>query len=433
MHTIQETIELLHSPGIYDLFSKLYGKEAEKVGKQIVRYEQLVHNYHEHFPDGELRMFSTPGRTEIGGNHTDHNHGRVLAASIDLDSIGAIAGINDPWVTIYSEGYPNPFRVCLDDLSPQKEEQGTTSALIRGIAARLTELGYTIGGFNGTITSDVLVGSGLSSSASIEVLIGTIFNVLYNEGHITPEVIAKIGQYAENTYFGKPCGLMDQLTCAVGGIVSIDFEDPQKPVLQKVDFDFATQDFKLLVVDTGGNHADLTEDYASVPREMKSVARALGGNVLREIEFHTMIDRIHELRSRAGDRAVLRAMHFFDDNQRVLDQVEALKRGDFDRFLVLVNASGNSSFKWLQNCYSTKNPAGQGVSLALALTEDYLQRIGRGGCRVHGGGFAGTIQVFLHDDHLNEYVRLMDGVFGEGSVRVLTVRPVGSICINSFV
>ena len=428
----QETIKLLHDQKIKDLFSRLYGKEDHVIEKQRIRYEHLVRKFYDYFTEGDVKLFSTPGRTEIGGNHTDHNHGRVLAASVDLDSIAAVAKSDDRWVIVYSEGYPDPFRVNLEELSPKKNEQGTTTGLIRGIAARLDEMGYTVGGFNACITSDVLVGSGLSSSASIEVLIGAIFNVFYNEGKVPEETIAKIGQYAENRYFNKPCGLMDQMTCAVGGIVSIDFKDPENPVVRKVDFDFSGQNYRLLVVDTGGSHADLTDDYASVPREMKYVAGLLGKKVCRDISYRELLDKIPEIRSRTGDRAVLRAFHFIEDNQRVVDQVAALEEGNFVRFLDLVNESGDSSYKWLQNCYSPKNVSEQGIPLALALTENYLRRIGEGACRVHGGGFAGTIQVFLPDKHLDAYVKLMESVFGKGSVRVLSIRPVGTIHINGF-
>ncbi|MFH1941448.1 MAG: galactokinase family protein [bacterium] len=429
MSRMKATIQFLHSPRAADLFFQLYGDDKDVLKKQASRYERLVEEFVSHFSDGDIFLFSTPGRTEIGGNHTDHNHGRVLAASVDLDSIAAAARTDDSTVTVYSEGYAEPFRVRLDDLARKQEEVGSTSALLRGIASGLVEKGYSVGGFNACVMSDVLVGSGLSSSASVEVLIGTVFNVLFNGGKIPAKTIAKIGQYAENVYFGKPCGLMDQTTCAVGGIVTIDFQKPEEPVVEKIDFDFGVKNYRLLVVDTGGNHADLTEDYAAVPREMKSVAEKLGGRVLRDVEESAVLNRIGGLRTAVGDRALLRALHFFEDNERVLEQVDALRGGRFDRFLALVNASGNSSFKWLQNCYTTKNTSEQGVSLALALTEKYIEKVGEGACRVHGGGFAGTIQVFLPVGHLEGYVTIMEGVFGEGSVRVLRIRPTGTICL----
>jgi galactokinase len=433
MPNVQETIRFLEDSRIKSLFSRLYGKEETLYRDQVKRYQNLLESYCRVFPDEDLEIFSTPGRTEIGGNHTDHNHGRVLAASVNLDSIAAASRIGGHWITVHSEGYETPFRVSLNDLDQKKEEEGTTTALIRGIAARLKELGYHIGGFNACISSQVLVGSGLSSSASIEVLICTIFNTLYNQGKISPETMALIGQYAENRYFNKPCGLMDQMTCAVGGIITIDFKNPENPVVKKVPFDFNTMKMHLLVVDTGGSHADLTDDYASVPEEMRFVAKLLGTDVLRGTNWNLVCENLSSLRKKSGDRAILRAFHFFMDNQRVSDQVLALESDDFATFLKLVNESGNSSFKWLQNCYTTKDPSEQGVSLALALTEQYLKESGKGACRVHGGGFRGTIQVFMPDELLNGYIQLMRPVFGENAIMVLNIRPVGTVHINSLI
>jgi len=414
------------------VFEKIYGHDESVLEKQSRRWDRLVHTFQEKFNETDLHVFSTPGRTEIGGNHTDHNHGRVLAASVNLDSI-AVAAIHDSsMVTMVSEGYPEPFKVHLDHLEMVREEEGTTTALIRGIAARFRELGFNIGGFHASVTSDVLPGSGLSSSASIEVLVGSILNHLFNDGQIPPETIAMIGQYAENTYFGKPCGLMDQMTCAVGGIVTIDFKDPENPIVKKIDFDFSSLNYRLLVVDTGGNHADLTDDYASVPSEMKSVAQALGAEFCRGITHEKLMEKVKDLRPKVGDRALLRAFHFLGDNARVLDQVEALEKGDFLRFLSLVNESGNSSFKWLQNIYTVKNGREQGVALALALTEKYLSDIEAGACRVHGGGFAGTIQVFLPNTAVSGYMKLIESVFGDGKGLVLNIRPYGALNLNRF-
>ncbi|MCK4641408.1 MAG: galactokinase [Candidatus Marinimicrobia bacterium] len=425
-------IKLLNAPKIKELLYKLYGKDNRVIQKQIRRYGKIIKQYQNYFFSTPVHLFSAPGRTEIGGNHTDHNAGRVLAATINLDSIAAVTETRNNTVTINSEGYTDPFKVVLDDLEPKKEEEGTTTALIRGIAARFKELGYNIGGFNACISSNVMVGSGLSSSASIEVLIGTIINHLYNEGKISKKEIALIGQYAENNYFNKPCGLMDQLTIAVGGIVSIDFRDSKNPIVTKVDFDINAQDYSLIVVDTGGNHADLTEDYASIPGEMKSVARELGGEVCRDITHKDLIEKVRQLRPKVGDRAILRALHFLEDNQRVLDQVEALEKGNFDTFLDLVNESGSSSCKWLQNCFTIKNPSEQGINLALALAENYLKNSERkGACRVHGGGFAGTIQVFIPDEILDGYLKMIKDIFGEKSVEILSIRPVGSIHLNA--
>lgn len=425
-------IKLLNTTKIKELFSKLYGKDDRVIQKQIQRYRKTIKQYQYYFSSIPVHLFSAPGRTEIGGNHTDHNAGRVLAATINLDSIAAVEKTLDNTVTIYSEDYTDPFKVVLDDLEPKKKEEETTTALIRGIAARLKELGYNTGGFNACISSNVMVGSGLSSSASIEVLIGTIMNHLYNEGRVSKKEIALIGQYAENNYFNKPCGLMDQLTIAVGGIISIDFRDSENPIVTKVDFNINTQNYNILVVDTGGNHADQTEDYASIPGEMKSVARELGREVCRNITHNDLIVKIRQLRLKVGDRAILRSLHFLGDNQRVLDQVEALEKGDFGTFLDLVNESGNSSCKWLQNCFTIKNPSEQGITLALALTENYLKNSGRkGACRVHGGGFAGTIQVFMPDEILDGYLKMIKNIFGKKSIEILCIRPVGSIHINA--
>lgn len=415
------------------IFREIYGStNAPVITKKIKRYEDLIAKFKQNFQEQDLHLFSTPGRTEIGGNHTDHNHGRVLAACVNLDSIGVAARNDSTRVTIHSEGYPEPFIVTLDQLEKVSKEQETTSALIRGIAARIRQLGFHIGGFNACVTSDVLPGSGLSSSASIEVLIATIFNYLFNDGKIPAQTIAIIGQYAENEYFGKPCGLMDQTTCAVGGIVTIDFKNPKEPVVKKVNFDFSSQNYSLFVVDTGGNHADLTDDYASIPREMKSVARKFGAEVCREITYDDLIQKIKILRPEVGDRAILRAIHFLDDNARVVEQVETLERGDFQKFLSLVNASGNSSFKWLQNIYTVKNIQEQGVAMALAITEKYISEFGEGACRVHGGGFAGTIQVFLPNAAVSEYIKLIKSIFGEEKAQVLSIRPHGTIYLNQF-
>lgn len=407
--------------------SGLYGDDEKILAVQIARYNALAQEFHSRFPNCTPHFFSTPGRTELGGNHTDHQHGKVLAASINLDSIAAAAPASDRRITVYSAGYPAPFVIDLNDLGPRDLEPRTTPALIRGIAARFQQLGYRFGGFNTCISSDVMVGSGLSSSASIEVLLGTMLNYFYNDNTISPLTLAQIGQYAENVYFNKPCGLMDQIACAVGGIVAIDFENPEQPRIEKINFDFARENYSLLVVDTGGHHADLTEDYAAVPREMQAVAASLGKKFCREISREEILKNIHELRSHAGDRAVLRALHFLEENARVDRQVAALRSGDFAAFLREVNASGQSSMRWLQNCFSPQNVAEQGIALALAFTEDYLTKIGAGACRVHGGGFAGTIQVFLPASHVHAYKKLLESIFKQGCVQALNIRVVGSM------
>lgn len=414
------------------LFAKLYGHDEKIIEHQKNRYREILAKFKELFPQstGEIQFFSTPGRTEVGGNHTDHNHGRVLAAGVNLDAVAVAAKTDDSVITVYSKGYEGAFVVDINDLEIKEQEKETTFALIRGIAARFKDLGYNIGGFNAYISSDVLGGSGLSSSACIEVLLGTILNYLYNNGQIDVQQLAMIGQYAENVYFGKPSGLMDQMACAVGGFVTIDFKDPKKPVVRKIDFDFESQNYSLLVVDTGGSHADLTADYASIPNEMKAVAQVLGAQVCRELTKEQVIENIPLIREKVNDRAILRALHFLKENQRVTKQVKALEEGNFEEFLTLVKDSGNSSWKWLQNCYTTHNPLEQGITLALALTEDFIDSIGKGVCRVHGGGFAGTIQVFLPTDKVKEYIREIEPILGEGAVTVLNIRPVGTIKVD---
>jgi galactokinase len=371
------------------------------------------------------RWFSAPGRTEIGGNHTDHNHGKVLAAAVDLDSIAAAAKSDDGTVTIYSAGYHAPFVVMLDDLSVIPEERGTTAALIRGIASRFDQLGFKLGGFRACIDSDVPVGSGLSSSASIEVLIATILNGLYNGGQLDAEQMAIVGQYAENVHFGKPCGLMDQIACAVGGIVKIDFQDPESPRVEKIDCDFSSLGYSILVVDTGGSHADLTDDYAAIPREMGQIAAQLGRKVCRQISEDEILACLGDLRVRSGDRAILRALHFLQENRRVDLEVETLRRRDMPDFLRLVEESGNSSYRWLQNCLAPRTPTEQGIPLALALAERFVKKYS-GACRVHGGGFAGTILVFLPHEHTDEFSVLMESAFGLGCVKTLRIRSQGS-------
>jgi len=407
-----------------------YGNDKTRLNYQQNRFANLVENHKQKFNEVNCLLFSTPGRTEIGGNHTDHNHGRVLAASVNLDSIAAVSKNSNDQVTLFSEGYAEPFVVNLKELTKIKNEEGDTKSLIRGIAARFQNLGYNIGGFNAVMTSDVLPGSGLSSSASVEVLIGNIFNVLFNNGTISNEELAIIGQYAENNYFGKPCGLMDQMACSVGGIIAIDFKDNDNPLVEKIDFDFHETKYNLIVVDTGGNHTDLTEDYASIPAEMKSVANYFGKSFCREITYNEIIENISQLRLKLGDRTILRALHFIGENERVVEQTKVLKEKDFPQFMALVKESGNSSFKWLQNIYTNKNVQEQGVSLALAITENFIEQKGNGVCRVHGGGFAGTIQVFIHENNVEEYIEIIEKVFDKGSAIKLSIRNEGTVLLS---
>ena len=368
------------------------------------------------------RYFSAPGRSEIGGNHTDHQHGCVLAAAVNLDTTARVILNDTDLIRVYSEGYPT-VEINLKDLSVHPEEVNTTAALIRGTAAVFARKGARIQGFDAYIKSTVLPGSGLSSSAAFEVLMGTIFNTLFFDERLSPVEIAQIGQQVENVYFGKPCGLMDQTASAVGGLVFIDFADPQKPMVKKVDFDFAKSGHALCIIDSGANHADLTDEYAAVPGEMKAVAAFMGKEVLTEIDEAEFYARLPELRMACGDRAVMRCIHFYQENARVPQQVAALKNGNFETFLSLIKQSGHSSWMYLQNVIPAGYKAHQDMAVALALAEHYLQ--GRGACRVHGGGFAGTIQAFVPIDILDQFVAGMDGALGEGACHVLSIRPQG--------
>ena len=368
------------------------------------------------------RYFSAPGRTEIGGNHTDHQYGRVLAAAVDLDTRTAVRPNGTNTIRVLSDGYPL-CSVELCDLCPKLEEINTTAALIRGVAAGVRDRGYPVDGFDAYVMSTVLPGSGLSSSAAFEVLMGTVMNSLFCDGRLTAPEIAKIGQYSENVYFGKPCGLMDQMASAVGGLVTIDFFEREKPAVRSVAFDFSTCGHALCIIDTRASHADLTDEYAAVPGEMKAVARYFGCEVLTQVsecEFYTAIPA---LRKACGDRAVLRAHHFYEENNRVTAQATALERGDFPRFLELVKQSGRSSYMYLQNVVVCGSKAHQDVALALALCEKYLD--GRGAYRVHGGGFAGTVQAFVPMTLLEAFRTGMEAVLGEGACHILSIRPEG--------
>ncbi len=376
-------------------------------------------------PEGKgLRFFSSPGRTELSGNHTDHNRGRVLAAAVDLDILAAVEERADGTVEVVSRNFGKTYRADLSSLEPRKEEIGTTEALIRGVAAGFANRGHRFGGFRAALDSRVLPGSGLSSSAAVEVLIGEILNSLYNDGTVPPVEIAFVGMEAENRFFGKPSGLMDQLACASGGVVAVDFADEERPSVRNLDFDFGRYGLALAVVDTGGSHADLTSDYASIPAEMKAVAAWFGGTALRDVDAEDFLAEAHEIRKRLGDRAVLRALHFFEENRRVVEQTEALCMGDLGRYLSLVRESGRSSWTLLQNCQSVERPNEQGLALALALTEKFLG--GEGACRVHGGGFAGTIQVYLPEDSVEAYESYLAPFFGPACVTRLGIRKEGA-------
>ncbi len=406
----------------------LYGTDSNVIAAQQSRYTNLINEFVKTYGKDDIEVFSSPGRTEIGGNHTDHNYGRVLAGAVNLDNVAIAAPNGTSVVRILSSGYPQ-FEVDLSSLEPNKEEYYTSVGLVRGINARMKELGYKIGGFDAVINSGVPKGSGLSSSASFEVLIGAIVSHLFNDGKLDAVLNAQIGQYAENVFFGKPCGLMDQTACSVGGLVTIDFADPAKPIVKKVDFDFTKTGYALVITDTGGNHADLNDEYASLPTDMKGVAAQLGKKVLREVSLDTVMDAIPTLREKGvSDRAILRAIHFERDNERVKEQVADLEKGDFKSFLGKVIASGQSSFMYNQNVYPASAPQEQGLSLALALSDIVLGT--EGAYRVHGGGFAGTIQAFVPANLIDKYVATLEHTFGKGKCHKLFIRPQGSIKVE---
>ncbi|MEY8516838.1 galactokinase family protein [Lachnospiraceae bacterium 29-84] len=391
---------------------------------QSERYQKAIQQYEGLYGQGPVELFSAPGRSEVGGNHTDHQHGEVLAASINLDAIAVVGRTEDRTIRLLSDGYPM-ITADLSRLEATKEEEGTSVGLIRGMAYGLEKNGHKIGGFQAYVTSDVLNGAGMSSSAAFEVLVGTILSGLYNDMSISPVEIAQIAQYAENVYFGKPCGLMDQMACSVGGLIHIDFADPKEPVVEKVEVDFSAYQHSLCITDTKGSHADLTDDYARIPQEMKQVAAFFGKDFLREVDPADFYKELHKIRQKCGDRPVLRALHFFEEEKRVEREVSSLQAGDFQGFLSSVQESGNSSFKYLQNIYTNKDVQNQSVSIGLAVSDSILT--GHGVSRVHGGGFAGTIQAFVEDGFVEEYRKALDQVYGEGSCHVLKVRPFGGI------
>lgn len=419
--------QYIASGNLDSIFTDLYG--ADKVSYQRERYIEAIDGFIANFADSdELRLFSVPGRSEISGNHTDHNHGKVLAASINLDIIAVARKTDNGVVNIKSKGF-SPDSVKISEIKVDPDKFFTSFAVIEGMCEGLESSGHTIGGFDAYTTSDVLKGSGLSSSAAFEVMVGNIMRTLYNND-VDDVTIAKLAQYAENKYFGKPCGLMDQTACAVGGFISIDFADPKNPIVGKPAFDLSALGYSLCIVNTGGNHADLNADYASVPAEMKAVAAHFDKEVLREISLEEIITAIPALREKTGDRAIMRAIHFVNENARVTKQAEALANGDLAGFFDGVRASGNSSFKFLQNVYTVKNVEEQGLSLALAVTEDFLEKLDvPSACRVHGGGFAGTIQAFMPESATADYARLMDSVFGYGATYILRIRNKGAICV----
>ncbi len=409
--------------GNYDeTLKKLYADDC-LLEAQRARYIQAVDQFIALYGDQEAAIFSAPGRSEVGGNHTDHQHGCVLAAAINLDII-AVVSKADSMMSVVSDGLVmRP--IDLHELEKKASEIGTSEALIKGCCARFKALGLQIGGFNAYMTSNVLMGSGLSSSAAFETLIGTVLSGLYNEASVDPVVIAQVGQYSENVYFDKPCGLMDQCASSVGGLVFIDFKDTEHPQVKKLAIDFSKFAHSLCIVDTKGSHADLTADYAAIPAEMKKVANYFGKSVVREVFEAEFFDELANVRKQCGDRAVLRALHFFAENRRVSEQVKALNEDDFSTFKELVKASGHSSYQYLQNVYSISDVQNQSVSIGLALSEKILGN--HGVCRVHGGGFAGTIQAFVEDDYTEVYKTEIEKVFGKGSCHRLKLRSCGGV------
>ncbi len=427
MYSLSNFQKLIKDDALSQTLSALYGNSQQAIAAQKDRYSLALQKFEQLYGDDSVFLFSAPGRTELGGNHTDHNGGRVLAASVDLDTLAVVSKTDNMTIRIKSEGY-DEITVDLSDLSIVDQERFSTMALVRGVCAGIVNQGFKIGGFNAYVTSNVLKGSGLSSSAAFEVLIATIVNRLYNDSKFSPILAAQIAQFAENKYFGKPCGLMDQTASSVGGLITIDFKDFSNPVVEKVDYDFAASGYTFIVVDTGGNHAVLNDEYASIENEMKAVARELGKNILRECSKEDLLKNASHLRTAINDRAILRAVHFFEDDERVVKEVDALKQDNFSLFLSLLTESGNSSWMLNQNCYLPSAPLEQSITLALTMTEQIINK--RGGWRVQGGGFAGTIQAFVPNNLCETYVTEMEKIFGKGTCHQMQIRPLGAVCIE---
>lgn len=431
MITCKTLIHELQSGAYDEPLSRLYALDGAQKSLDMAqdRIHQAVLKFMDlfsHTVNTPVALFSGPGRTEIGGNHTDHQHGHVLCASVDMDMLACAAPNGLDVIRIQSEGYP-ALEVDLKDLPQKAKEVNTSSALVRGMAAGIVQLGYTVSGFDACVTSNVLSGSGLSSSAAYEVLIGNIINHFSCKDTLDAVQIAKIGQYAENAYFGKPCGLMDQMGSSIGGAVAIDFQNPKNPIMERVDYDFTKSGHTLCIVDSGSCHADLTDDYAAITQEMGSIAAYFGKSVLREVPEADFRSAIQTLRVICGDRAVLRAMHYYEDDRRAIQEAQALKAGDFETFLSLVNASGRSSTALLQNTWSIANPKQQAVPLALAEGERLLE--GTGAIRVHGGGFAGTVQAFVPNERVGAFKAGMESLLGPGKCHILHIRSQGGCVV----
>ena len=416
-----ELKQLLLNGGL-EKYSDLYADIQHQTTRMVGAIDAYIAAYGD---EKQVNIFSVPGRSEIIGNHTDHNHGKVMAGAINRDILAIVSKNDDGVIRFLSEGYSKDFIKLSDVHSPKNFKRFTSRALIAGMAHAFTEAGHMIGGFDFYSCTEVLKGSGLSSSAAFEVSIGNIINHLYNDGSVANTEIAKYAQYSENVYFGKPCGLMDQMACAVGGFVFIDFENNKDPYVESVDFSLAKAGYSLCIVNTGGNHANLNDDYASVPKEMKAVAAHFGREVLRGLSENDIIAESANLRRKVGDRAILRALHFIRENDRVDMAKAALQNGDIQQFYKVILASGKSSFQYLQNVYTNINVKEQGLSMALALTDGFFADKD-GAFRVHGGGFAGTIQAFVKNEYLDEYIALMDSVFGKGSAMPFNIRPLGA-------
>ena len=428
---VNETIQMMESEGAKTLLAKLYGEDA--VAGNVARYQELLKGYEKAFGDsGDVLLFSSPGRTEISGNHTDHNHGKVLAGSINLDCVGVAAKNSSSHVHIVSETYNQDFTIDLNHLEPSEKKAGTVD-LVKGLLKGFEESGYSVGGFNAYITSNVISAAGVSSSASFEMLLCSMLNTFFNEGRMDTVAYAHIGKYSENNYWDKASGLLDQMACAVGGLITIDFVEPSAPAVEKIDFDFGSQNHSLIIVQTGKGHADLSADYSSVPIEMKKVAQFFGKEVLSQVTEEEVIGNLSEVRRCAGDRSVLRALHFFEENKRVEAEVSALKENRFGDFLANITASGNSSWKWLQNCFTNSNYQEQGITVTLALTELFIAEKQKGACRVHGGGFAGVIMAMLPNELVDEYIGYIEGCTGKGSAFRMGIRPYGAICVNEYI
>jgi len=416
--------------GAFDsLLSKLYGADESVLSAQRARYCETLTAFAKLFgSDRDASIYSIPGRTELCGNHTDHNGGVVMASAVDVDMIAVVSKARGGRVRVFSEDFRGGPGVSLADLSVDKTEVGKSSAMIRGVAAGLRRLHGKVAGFDAYTASNILKGSGLSSSAAFEICVGAIFNGEYNDGRFTPVDLAKVGQYAENAYFGKPSGLMDQVACAVGGVLTIDFQNPLSPVVTKIPFDLASCGFKLVVTDTKGSHSSLTDEYAAIRSEMEHVARVFGKANLRAVKREDFFASIADVRAKTGDRATLRALHFFEECRRVVELAAAAERGDIKRFLEIILESGHSSFEYNQNAYCARETRRQGIPLALALSQSVLA--GRGAWRLQGGGFAGTIQAFVPNELLEEYCSTLSGVFGKGACKALTFRGEGPVRIN---